>query len=168
MAKNCAKIEDLPVIVGSKTREVKSVTLDDCKGMGEAFDTYTLQDGDVIQFPALEDLQIFHQEVRPKQDSYITLVGCMRTRGGETKPSYFNVNSLHKRDVNNQPVYPEWYNLGDIKERIKELCKRGSIKCTGMMKYNAAVFEDNKVKMVPNDEGELVRAFEEKDAPIIA
>jgi hypothetical protein len=167
MAKNCAKIEDLPAIVGSKTREVKPVTLDDCQGMGEVFESYTLQDGDVIKFPVLEDLQIFHQRVNPKSESWVTLIGCMRTRGGETKPSYFNVNSLHKRDVKDNPVYPEWYNLGDIKERIKELCKRGTIKCTGMMKYNATVFEDGKAKMIPDENGTLVRAFVEKDAAII-
>lgn len=168
MSKNCAKIVDLPAIVGSNTRAVKSATLDECKDMGAPFDTYTLQPGDEVQFPALEDLQIFHQEVRPGQDKYVVLVGCMRTRNGETKPSYFNVNSLHKRDVDNKPVYPEWYNIGDIRDRIKKLCEKGSLKCTGNTVYNAAVFgEDGKVKMIPNDEGTLVRAYEEKNTPIL-
>lgn len=168
MANNCEKITNLTPIVGLGNRTVSTVNVDDCKGAGQAFDTYGMQAGDVLQFPKIEDVTIEKVQVREGDEkAFVYYIACKRTRGGETRDTRFNVNILHQRDVNNKPLHPYWYDLGDVSDRIKKLCAVGSIKCDSMQDYKATVWEDGAVKMVTDDNGATVRAFEDKKAPII-
>jgi DNA-binding cell septation regulator SpoVG len=168
MAKNCAKITELGPIVGLGKRKVETVSVDACVGAGQAFETYGIKEGDVLVFPALEDALIEKVQVTEGNDkAFVYYLACKKTNNGETRDTRFNVNILHRRDVNNKPLHEYWYNLGDISARIKKLCEVGSIKCTGLQKFNDTIWVDNKPQMVTDENGATVRAFEVKEAPII-
>ena len=168
MANNCEKITNLAPIVGLGNRSVATVTVDECVGAGQAFDTYSVQPGDVLVFPKLEDATIEKVQVNTENEkAFVYYLACKRTRNGETRDTRFNVNILHRRDVNNKPLHPFWYELGDISDRIKKLCAVGSIRCTGIQKFNDTVWVDGQPQMVTDENGATVRAFEVKDAPVI-
>lgn len=168
MANNCEKITNLAPIVGLGNRSVVVVGVDDCKGAGQAFDTYSIQEGDTLQFPKLEDAVIEKVQVTAENDkAFVYYLACKRTRNGETRDTRFNVNTLHQRDVRNNPLHKYWYDLGDVSDRIKKLCEVGAIKCEKMQKYDATVWVDGQPQMVTDENGATVRAFEEKSAPVI-
>ena len=81
MANNCEKITNLAPIVGLGNRSVKTVTVDECVGAGQAFDTYSVQPGDVLAFPKLEDATIEKVQVRADDErAFVYYLACKRTR----------------------------------------------------------------------------------------
>lgn len=90
-------IADMPVIPANNGRKVEDVTLEALRTAGEAFLGFGLNKGDVIAFPAAEDMLVKTQEVRaggPKAH----LVSVMRSG----KPSWLSTGSVRKRDKDMQ------------------------------------------------------------------
>lgn len=123
------------------------------KDFGQNFETYTIAKGDVIRFPRFEDMIVKIQDVReavPGEDRNripkVAYVACQLERNGATKNYWFNLNSLSRRDTNNKPVMPEWYELGNAEARLQKLAEYGAITCKETVDIDVTVFDGNRPK----------------------
>lgn len=150
MAKN-VEIKSLPKLYQEDVRKAEDVTIDQLTGIGEAFEGYTPQLGDVYRFPTLENMRFKSQPVRAGSNGKVYFVSAQLTRNGKTFDTWFNLNFLNKRDANQVPVNPTWYGLGDMKARVEALAKVGEIRATGTVDINVPVFDRaaNRNKVVP-------------------
>lgn len=166
--KNSKKIsvEELPALFGEKAGHkadlIQGKELDNLKADGVNFDGYTLREGDEIAFPAYEDMVVKQMAPREGITTKVTFVACKRTRNGKEKVSYFNVNSMAKRDADNNPVFPELYELGNTQARLQWLAEKGGIKAGKAIDVKVPEFrngervchdelqEDGTMKSVPN------------------
>ena len=119
----------------------------------QAFESYTIQPKDIIRFPAYENMQVAIQPVRPLANGEnladvpkMALVACELERNGKKKPYWFNVNSLSRRNADNEPVMPFWYELGNLQARLAKLGEVGAITCTKTVNIKAPVFDGNRPK----------------------
>lgn len=142
--KNCKKIENAPVLFGrnENARDLSGAALNDLEVEGVNFESYTLKKGDAVVFPKFEDMEVTENPVGPKATK-VFYVKCMRTRGGVESSSYFNVNSLSKRDIANDPVYPEFYSLPNLKARLEKLAELGKLWCNETKKIAVQKFVGN-------------------------
>lgn len=147
--KNIAKItaENAAPLFDEKNRPSQLITgeeLKTLKGEGVNFETYTMRVGDVLSFPKFEDMVVRKQPVRPGSSTMVFLVACQRERNGKKTNTWFNANSLAKRDANNEPVYPMWYELGNLEARLQKLAEVGAITAKEEISVTVPTFDGNK------------------------
>lgn len=147
--KNIAKItaENAAPLFGEKDRPSTLITGEDLKGLkgeGVNFETYTMRVGDTLTFPAFDEMIVRSQPVRKDSETKVFYVACERTRNGKKQNSWFNVNSLAKRDADNNPVYPEWYELGNVEARLQKLAEIGAITAKEEITVMVPTFDGNK------------------------
>lgn len=140
--KNVAKITELAPVFQASTRPFRNVTdMSSLKDAGVNFEAYTLRMGETLNFPKYEDATVIAQPVREGSKTEIFLVACMREKNGKITPSWFNLNSLTKRDSDNNPVYQEWYDLGNVDARLQALCTAGGIKAVSEQTIKVPAFD---------------------------
>ena len=150
MAKN-VKINNLPEMYQANTRKPEDVTFDQLKDVNVNFEGYTPQVGDIYRFPVLEEMKFRSQPVRTDGNGKVYFVCAQLERGGVVTDTWFNLGFLAKRDINQIPVNPTWYALGNAQARAAALAKIGEIKATGSVEINVPVFDRaaNRNKVVP-------------------
>lgn len=150
MAKN-VELSDLPKLYQEDIRKPEDVTIDQLAGIGEAFEGYTPQVGDVYRFPSLDKMKFKAQPVRAGQNGKVYFVGAELERNGKKMTTWFNLNFFNKRDANQIPVNPTWYAIGDMRSRVEALAKVGEIRATGSVDIQVPVFDRaaNRNKIVP-------------------
>ena len=141
---NIEKItENVPIFGtnGANAREHHKVSnLAALANEGVNFDTYTIREGETLRFPKFEDLEVEWVAVRKGSKSGYNIIKCMSEMNGKTKPTWFGLPALYKRDANNVPVNPSWYDLGNNLARLKALCEMGEITGTGSVEIDVPVF----------------------------
>lgn len=146
---NASKIalNELPLLYGEAKRPARVIEKGqlekETKGLGQSFNAYFITDGEIIAFPKFEDIVVKKQPVKEGSSNMCIYVSCTRTKNGNTKPSWFNVNCLHRRDINNEPLYKEFYECDNIYNRIQKLCNVGSIIGTGIQKMSFTKFGED-------------------------
>jgi hypothetical protein len=154
---NNITLGELAPIFDAKRRPVLTIkgkeNLDALVTENQAFESYTIQPKDIMRFPAYENMEVAIQPVRPLASGEdlakvpkMALVACELERGGKKKPYWFNVNSLSRRDADNNPVMPFWYELGNLTARLEKLGEVGAITCNKTVSIKATVFDGNKPK----------------------
>ena len=103
----------------------------------------------------------------------VYLVACERERNGRKAPSWFNLNTLTKRDIDNKPVQGEFYEAGNMKARLELLAEKGAITCVEKRTIQVPIFGDDgkpeKIEAI-DDEGNvtLVNKPGNQDVAIIS
>jgi hypothetical protein len=111
---------------------------------------------------------VMKQPVREGSNSYVFLLACERTRNGHTAPSYLNLNSLAKRDADNIPVMPDWYELGNVQARLQKLAELGSVKATREVSIKAPRFDGDKrvYEQIMGEDGKLTSVAATRDQKV--
>lgn len=126
--------------------------------LGELLTTqnfYTGREGEVYTF---DPENVEYREATPTgAQNPCVLVMCQVKRGAaDAKQSWFNLNSLKKRDANQNYVYPifEEMNASQIMEWLFE---HKTLTCTGMREIQVPAFESGRPKVeVIEQNGELI------------
>jgi len=95
-------------------------------------------------------------------------VACKRVRNGKETNYWFNVNSLTRRDADNNPVFPEWYELGNLDARLEKLAEVGAITAKEEVKVMSPVFEGNKrvYNDVVQEDGTVIKVAAATPKPV--
>jgi len=126
---------------GANAREHHKVTnLTTLVNEGLNFDTYTIREGETLRFPKFEDLTVEWVAVRKGSKSGYHIILCESEYKDKKKTTWFGLPALYKRDANNEPVNPSWYELGNNLDRIKALCEVGEIHGTREVEIDVPVF----------------------------
>lgn len=160
MVENIQKIDQKVEIASRSGREVTyGLKIADAEGAGEAGNFYTLNEGETFRVPKAEDAELASQTFG--QGKVWLLKGIKTDTSGVEEVTYFNLNILHRRDVDNKPVFPEFGNMQDISTRAKAICDAGGIKAVGEIKYKRPVFDRIKNQMATqvDESGKAVRVF---------
>ena len=99
----------------------------DLENSGLNFETYTIKEGEILRFPKREDMDIFWRAIRKGNKNGFNVVKCESEYKGKKKVTYFSLPSLRTIDVNNVPVNPTWFELGNDEARLQMLAKIGEI-----------------------------------------
>lgn len=143
MKKNIEKINENPEISVRKGEKVQyGLTLDAASGDGEAGNFYTIEDGEEFYVPKAEDAELAKREFG--QGHVWLLKGKMKRASGIEEVTYFNLNILHRRDVDGKFVFPTFGEMKDIPERAKAICAAGGIKGSGTVTYKRGQFDRQK------------------------
>ena len=147
--KNIEKIteEFCAPLFGEKDRPaqiIKGEELKTLKDEGVNFETYTMRVGEVLKFPAYKDMVVKKQPVQAGSKTMVFFVACKRVKNGKESNYWFNVNSLARRDADNNPVLPDWYELGNIDARLQKLGEVGAITAKEEVEIMSPVFDGNK------------------------
>jgi len=100
---------------------------------GVNFDTYQIREGETLRFASFADTinpennLLKERQVSKGSSNYFTVVKCESEYKGRKKVTWFSLPSLKRQDVNNVPVNPSWYELGNDYDRLKALCTLGEI-----------------------------------------
>ena len=171
--KNIEKIteEFCAPLFGEKDRPattIKGEELKTLKDEGINFETYTIKVGDVLKFPAHKDMIVKKQPVSVGSKSMVYYVACKRVRNGKETNYWFNVNSLTRRDADNNPVFPEWYELGNLDARLEKLAEVGAITAKEEVKIMSPVFEGNKrvYNDVVQEDGTVIKVAAATPKPV--
>lgn len=158
---NIEKITALAPLYGNKAgdRPATPVTdFDKLSNEGVNFETYAIKEGDILRFPKLDEMTVMSQPVSKTTKAKVYLVACERERNGRKSPSWFNLNTLLKRDVNNDPVHGEFYEAGNMKARLELLATYGAITSVETVTIDVPEFGDDmkpiKIEAV-DDEGNV-------------
>lgn len=158
---NIEKITALAPLYGNKAgdRPATPVTdFDKLSNEGVNFETYAIKEGDILRFPKLDEMTVMSQPVSKTTKAKVYLVACERERNGRRSPSWFNLNTLLKRDVNNEPVHGEFYEAGNMKARLELLATYGAITSVETVTIDVPEFGDDmkpiKIEAV-DDEGNV-------------
>ena len=151
---NIAKIseQELAPLFGANVRPAETFSgekLKLLKNHGQSFDAYTIQKGDILKFPAFDDMLVKSQCVRrPRANEKledvpkVDLVACQLTRNGKTRNSWFNVNSLGRKDADQVPVMPEWSEHENVFAKLQKLAEMGAITSGEEKKIKSVVFDN--------------------------
>lgn len=184
---NIEKItEVVPVFgtTGPNARKTRKTNLENLQNSGVNFNTYTIHEGETLRFPKYEDMECIDIEVTPGSNTYTTIVKCeSEDKDGHKKATYFSLASLRKRDAENTPVQPTWYDLGNDGARLRALAKVGEIHGERTVEIMAPKFingkraevevlnedgspviENGKVKIAYDDRPQKVVIISEYDA----
>lgn len=122
---------------------------------GVNFDTYQIREGETLRFASFEDMMnpenelIIERQVSKGSPNYFTLVKCESEYNGIKKVTYFSLPSLKRQDVDNQPVNPSWFDLGNDLNRLRYLGAMGEIH--GQHEVTIKVAKE----FVPDEQGRL-------------
>lgn len=143
MKKNIEKINENPEISVRKGEKVEyGLKLDAASGDGEAGNFYTIEDGEEFYVPKAEEAELAKRTFG--QGHVWLLKGKMKRASGAEEVTYFNLNILHRRDVDGNFVFPEFGAMKDIPERAKAICAAGGIKGNGTVTYKRGQFDRQK------------------------
>lgn len=144
---------ELAPLYGEKRRPAEILEKEKLAGLkdyGQNFETYTIAKGDVIRFPKYEDMIVKVQPVREPMANEdkaripkVAYVACELERNGVKRASWFNLNSLAKRDYQNKPVMQDWYDLGNANARAAKLAEVGAITSTESVDIQVTKFDGN-------------------------
>lgn len=134
-------------------RDVTSISAEQYAESNASVETYSLPVGRTFRFPKKEDMQIRKVQVRKGSDASFYLVngGLVSEDGKNVTPSWFNLNSLTKRDADRVAVNPSWVDL-DPATRLEALAKMGEIKAEKVIKVQMPVFTANGERQYATDE----------------
>jgi hypothetical protein len=158
---NIEKITTLAPLFGDKPGERPATPVTDFDKLsneGVNFETYAIKEGDILYFPVLTDMVVKQQPIRKGSTSKVYMVACIRERDGRQSPSWFNLNTLMKRDINNEPVQGEFYDAGNMKARLELLAEYGAITSFETRTIQVPEFGDDGKPMkeeVMDDEGNV-------------
>lgn len=116
---------------------------------------YTGREGETYTF---DPENVEYREATPTgAQNPCVLVMCTVKRGSaDPKQSWFNLNSLKKRDANQNYVYPIFEQMGAA-EIMDWLFEKKTLTCTGMREIQVPAFESGKPKVeVIEQNGELI------------
>lgn len=155
--------ENVPIFgtTGPNARKTRPTNLDKLSESGVNFNTYGIREGEILRFPKLEDMELRDVQVQPGSDIYTTLVKCEseytnpKTNQTSKTTTWFSLATLRRRDADNEPIQPTWYNLGNDRARLEGLAKMGEIKGEGTIQVEVPKFVNNKRVEVEvlNDDG---------------
>lgn len=133
--------------VGNRT--VAKVSVSEYNTDTDRGTVYQLSAGEGFRFPAFtDDLQLEKVPVTAGSNNFYYLIhGDIIRADKSEEPSYFNLNSLNKRDVNGVAVNPSWQGLSP-EERVKALCKMQEIKVVEMKTIDSPVYDGGQRKVV--------------------
>lgn len=173
---NISKIEKLAPLFGDKAGDRPATPVTDFNKLeaeGVNYETYAIEVGDILRFPALADMVVKSQPVRKGMTAKVYMVACERERNGRKSPSWFNLNTLTKRDIDNKPVQGEFYEAGNMKARLELLAEKGAITCLEKRTIQVPEFDDDgkpiKIEAI-DEEGNttLVNKPKNQDVAIIS
>lgn len=123
-----------PIFQGAQREATSYAALSQTEGFSASaedmpFESYGIREGEVLKFPSklLEQAQ----RVRPSataKNGWIWIVPCESHYNGKVKSTWFNVSSFKRQDVDQAPMHPSWYNLGNLEARVNKLEDLGEIK----------------------------------------
>lgn len=155
---------ETPAIFGADQvgREVVSVaSLEALKNMGASFDGNSAMLGDEWSFADMQTMLandwIRRQPTRAGGNRITTLICGERTRNGVSKLAWFNLGSLTRQDVNREPVFTDWTELGNDFARLEKLARR-TFKVTTTKKAKLTKWQDGVV---------VDGAFDEREIPVV-
>ena len=126
--------------------------------LGELLTTqnfYTGREGEVYTF---DPENVEYREATPTgAQNPCVLVMCQVKRGAaDAKQSWFNLNSLKKRDANQNYVYPIFEEM-NASQIMEWLFAHKTLTCTGMREIQVPAFESGRPKVeVVEQNGELI------------
>ena len=126
--------------------------------LGELLTTqnfYTGREGEVYTF---DPENVEYREATPTgAQNPCVLVMCQVKRGAaDAKQSWFNLNSLKKRDANQNYVYPIFEEM-NASQIMEWLFAHKTLTCTGMREIQVPAFESGRPKVeVIEQNGELI------------
>lgn len=147
---------------GADKRPLESVSLDNLDGVHEDAVFYGIEPGEIIEFEdSYTDVQkqfMFEDENRvnargERPTQY--LVPVLRTKNGVTEPSLFNLNTLNKRNANNEYVHTAITSAGGLKPRLARLCEwkkiiGGTEKTIMVAAFTTAGAREKETVVAPN------------------
>ena len=120
--------------------------------------------------------QIVKQEPRPGTQNPTYLVAIKR----DGVKSWLNPMSFLRTDSSNNPIYPDWYNLGSAQEVVNALVRTGTIKCgkaksfkmnawnrDGSAKYVAKRESDGSLILKEDGTPDMIRDTADREFPEI-
>lgn len=116
---------------------------------------YTGREGEVYTF---DPENVEYREATPTgAQNPCVLVMCQVKRGAaDAKQSWFNLNSLKKRDANQNYVYPIFEEM-NASQIMEWLFAHKTLTCTGMREIQVPAFESGRPKVeVIEQNGELI------------
>ena len=137
--------------VGS--RNIAAISVDEYAESNAYVETYCLPVGRTFKFPIKEEMQIRKVQVRKNSESYYYLVNgwLVSDDGKKSVPSWFNLNSLTKRDADRVPINPSWADLDPV-ARLEALAKMGKIKAERVITVQMPVFNTDGTLKYATDE----------------
>ena len=119
---------------GAEKRPLESVNLDTLNNVHEDAVFYGIEPGEIIKFqpsyskvekqPIFDDVnRVNARGERPCQ----YLIPVTRIKNGVEVDSLFNLNTLNKRDADNNYVHAAITSAGSLPNRVKRLCEWGAI-----------------------------------------
>lgn len=135
-------IELAPVFGEKAGRKATTVSADSLKGRNQDFESYTAQEGDIFIFPTLDKMVIKEQPIAKGSTNKVVICACIRVRGGSERPSWFNINSLGKRDVDNVKQHELFADCADAYDRVVRLAELGAIKAVDTKEIAVPLFEE--------------------------
>lgn len=164
MVANIEKIDEqvsIPVRKG-ETAPTYGLKIADAAGEGEAGNFFTLNDGEEFYVPSAENAELVK---RPFGGGNVWLIkGRKKDASGVEEVTYFNLNILHRRDVDGNFVFPYFGEMKDIPARATAICEAGGIKATGEVTYKRGQFDRQKnapAVTVDEETGKAKRVFTE-------
>lgn len=109
--------KDLPSLPQADRRPVVRVAKDQIKNTGVSFNTFGIQVGDVIEFPAYDDIIVVAQPVRPNSEIMQYLAGVIKNG----KPNYLALGALTRQDVNREYTCEFTKQMGELGDNEKRL-----------------------------------------------
>ena len=140
--KRPGKIELAPVFGEKAGRKATNIKANELKGRNQDFESYTAQEGDIFLFPTLENAEFKEQPIAVGSKNKVVLMACTRVRNNNERPSWFNLNSLGKRDVDNVKQHELFIDCADAYDRAVRLCELGAIKAVEMKEIAVPLFEE--------------------------
>lgn len=153
--------DETPAIFGEDQVGRQAVvigSLDDLRSAGANFDGNSAMLNDEWSFADMQTMfannWIKRQPTRAGGNRITTLVCGERTRNGVTKLAWFNLGSLTRQDVNREPIFKDWYELGNDYARLEKLANR-TFQVTTTVKANVTKWVDGVAVEGQWDEKEI-------------
>lgn len=108
---------DLPSLPGADRRPVNVVDRSKFKDTGVTFTTFGINKGDVIEFPAYEDVIMVEQPIREGSNRMQYLASVLRNG----KLSYIAMGSLARQDVNREYTCEFTKLMGELGDNDRRL-----------------------------------------------
>lgn len=142
-------------VAGIEEKEIVRVdqTSAHVQSSGVNFATNQIAKGQTLMFPDFKDMIV--EEIPISKGSKSKALYVRALDKTTRKTVRFSLSSLRKRDVNNVPVLPGWYELGNDQARLQKLAEIGEITGSSEKTIEVPVFEGGvrKYNNVLNPDG---------------